>query len=119
MLVLVFMLNLVPSSWAQTTSAPFMRTDLSIVVDIAVGGKIRHFLLDTGCGLTVASADTAGWSPVDVMKAAPTHIIVWVDGFDPLATRSDQQGHPSNYTSNTDNIPRIRASCVIQEDTMQ
>jgi hypothetical protein len=79
-LVLVFMLNLVPSSWAQTTSAPFMMTDLSIVVDITVGGKIRHFLLDTGCGLTVASADTAGWSPVDVMKAAPTHIIVWVDG---------------------------------------
>jgi hypothetical protein len=78
--VLISMLILVTSVLAQTTSAPFTKTDLSIVVDIAVRGKVRHFLLDTGCGLTVASADTVGWSSVDVMKAAPAHLIVWVDG---------------------------------------
>jgi hypothetical protein len=80
MLALVFMLVLIPSISAQTTSASFTRTDLSIVVDVAVSGKTRHFLLDTGSGLTVLSPDTAGWSPVDVMKSIPTHIIVWVDG---------------------------------------
>jgi hypothetical protein len=80
MLVLVFMLILIPSSSAQTISVPFTRADLSVVVEIVVSGKTRHFLLDTGCGLTVMSPNTAGWSPVDVMKAVPSRSVTGIDG---------------------------------------
>jgi predicted aspartyl protease len=82
--VLIFVLFLmpisVPSISAQTTSVAFTRTGSSIVVDVTVGGKTRHFLLDTGAGLSVLSPDTAGWSPVDVMKAVSSRSAVGLDG---------------------------------------
>ena len=70
----------VPSISAQDTSVPFTRTGSSIVADVTVGGKTRHFLLDTGAGLSVLSPDTAGWSPVDVMKAISSRSAVGLDG---------------------------------------
>jgi len=74
------MLVLVPSVSAQTTSVPFTRTRSHIVADVAISGKIRHFLVDTGAGLTVLSPETAGWSPVDVMKAISSRSAVGIDG---------------------------------------
>jgi predicted aspartyl protease len=82
--VLIFVLFLmpisVPSISAQTTSVALTRTGSSIIVDVTIGGKTRHFLLDTGAGLTVLSPDIAGWSPVDVMKAVSRRSAVGLDG---------------------------------------
>jgi predicted aspartyl protease len=78
--VLFLMPILVPSISAQTTSVPFNRTGSNIVADVAVGGKTRHFLLDTGAGLTVLSPDTAGWSPVEVKMVRSKRLAVGIDG---------------------------------------
>jgi predicted aspartyl protease len=69
-----------PSVSAQTTSVLFTRTGSSIVVDVTVGGKARHFLLDTGAGLTVLSPVAAGWSPVDLKKLSSNRSVVGLDG---------------------------------------
>src|SRR5712692_301982 len=78
--VLFLMPILVPSLSAQTTPVPFTRKGSNIVADVAVGGKIRHFLLDTGAGLTVLSPDTAGWSPVEVKMVRSKRLAVGIDG---------------------------------------
>jgi Aspartyl protease len=78
--VLFWMPISVPSISAQTTSVALTRTGSSIIVDVTIGGKTRHFLLDTGAGLTVLSPDIAGWSPVDVMKAISRRSAVGLDG---------------------------------------
>jgi predicted aspartyl protease len=79
---LVMLLILVPafSASAQTTSVPVTRVGSSLVVEVSVQGKTRHFLLDTGAGLSVLSPDTAGWSPVDVIKAVSSRSAVGLDG---------------------------------------
>jgi predicted aspartyl protease len=79
-LVLFLMPLLVPSLAAQTIPVSFTRTGASVVVDVAIGGKTRHFLLDTGAGLTVLSPDTAGWSPVDLLKSVSNRLAVGIDG---------------------------------------
>ena len=68
------------SAPAQTTYVSLTRTGSSIVVDVTVSGKTRHFLLDTGAGLSVLSLDTAGWSPVDLMKAVSSRSAVGLEG---------------------------------------
>jgi hypothetical protein len=78
--VLFSMSILVPSLSAQTTSVPFTRIGANIVANVEVGEKARHFLLDTGAGLTVLSPDTAGWSPVEVMRAVASRSAVGIDG---------------------------------------
>ena len=82
--VLIFVLFLmpisVPSISAQTTSVALNRTGSSIIVDVTIGGKTRHFLLDTGAGLTVLSSNIPGWSPVDVTKAVSRRSAVGLDG---------------------------------------
>lgn len=79
-LVILLMQTLVPSLSAQTTSVPFTRTGSSIVVDVTVGGQTRHFLLDTGAGVSVLSPDTAGWSPFDIKKVRANRLAVGLDG---------------------------------------
>jgi len=82
--VLIFVLFLMPISVAsisaQNRSVAFTRTGSSIVVDVTVSGKTRHFLLDTGAGLSVLSLDTAGWSPVDLKKVGSNRSAVGLDG---------------------------------------
>ncbi len=78
--VLFFMPILVPLISAQTTTVPFTRTGSNIVADVAVGGKVRHFLLDTGAGLTVLSPGTAGWSPAEVKVVGFKRQAVGIDG---------------------------------------
>jgi predicted aspartyl protease len=50
------------------------------VAEVSVGGKTRHFLVDTGAGLTVLSPDTAGWSPVEVKMVNSKRLAVGIDG---------------------------------------
>jgi predicted aspartyl protease len=83
-LVLFLMAISAPSLSAQTVCIPFTRAGANILIDVTVGGKTRHFLLDTGAGLTVLAPDTVGWSPVDVRKAVSSRSAVGIDG----ATRS-------------------------------
>jgi predicted aspartyl protease len=67
---------------AQTKSVSFVRTGASLIliVDVTIGGNTRHFLLDTGAGLTVLSPDTAGWSPIEVVKGVSNRSAVGIDG---------------------------------------
>jgi len=79
-LVLAFTPILVSPISAQTRSVPLTRTGASIVVHVAIGGRTRHLLLDTGAGLTVVSPATAGWSPLDLKKSRSHRSAVGLDG---------------------------------------
>jgi len=67
---------------ALIKSASFIHagTGLVVIVDIAVGGSTRHFLLDTGSSITVLSPDTALWSPVEAVNSLSRRSIVGIDG---------------------------------------
>jgi predicted aspartyl protease len=65
---------------AQSRPVPFTRTGTSIVVDVIVGGKTRHFLVDTGASMTVLSLDVAGWSLADLRKGVLRRSAVGIDG---------------------------------------
>lgn len=65
---------------AQSRPVPFTRTGASILVDVLVGGKTRHFLLDTGAEMTVLSVDAAGWSLADLRKDVLHRSAVGIDG---------------------------------------
>jgi predicted aspartyl protease len=67
---------------AQTKTVSFIHTGagLVVIVDIAVGGSTRHFLLDTGSSVTVLSPDTAVWSPVEAVNSLSRRSIVGIDG---------------------------------------
>jgi predicted aspartyl protease len=69
-----------PIAAAQSRPVPFTRIGASILVDVIVGGKTRHFLLDTGSGVTVLSVDAAGWSPADLRKDVLRRTAVGIDG---------------------------------------
>ena len=64
------MLILATAISAQTKHVPFHRKGSNIVVEVTVDRAMRHFLLDTGSGVTVLSPDTAGRSAVDVKTTA-------------------------------------------------
>lgn len=82
--VFIFVLFLMPiatpCSWAQNTAVAFTRSGSSIVVDVTVRGRTRHFLLDTGAGLSVLSPDTAGWPVAELKKAGAKRTAVGLDG---------------------------------------
>src|SRR5215470_19797095 len=65
---------------AQSRPVPFTRTGTGIVIDVIVGGKTRHFLVDTGAGMTVLSVDAAGWSLADLRRGALQRSVVGIDG---------------------------------------
>ena len=65
---------------AQSRRVPFTRAGASIVVDVIMGEKTLHFLLDTGAGMTVLSVDAAGWSLADLRKGVLRRSAVGIDG---------------------------------------
>src|SRR5262249_3206960 len=65
---------------AQSRPVPFTRTGAHIVIHVIVGGQTRHFLVDTGAGMTVLSVDAAGWSLADLRKGALQRSAVGIDG---------------------------------------